>query len=349
MKNIFALNTWKRIKCENIEYIQQILNQHFLVSGNNIRIFTFYLENNFFIIKLVQKIKSLKNYSFLRTPSFLTSFLFDVNLYREYDIYEMEQDRKKKLKNKEDNEIPGRREELIANSNRGIYIFEKLEEKDNLIRNNNYEEINRLNIDNHLNNWNSNPFKYKIKLSFEYNYDVVQVNFKYLAGTIKHYLCLYSMETYEIITKFKVNTSNYSDRVISMLSPDIICIGGNDTISLISIKDFEVILIYLIKPNYKISEICVLPDFNIIICMRSDDYSFKEYLFHYKYNNNLDKLTNIINHNLTKVSSELVTNKKSNLTISVLNKNYFVTIAEKKYIQKREIKIWISIKSLILI
>ena len=244
----------------------------------------------------------------------------------------MEKDRLEKNKNLK--KISPTNEELIINSNRGIYIFAKIEDKYYL-----NEEINKFNIENHLIKWDKNPFEYKEKLTCEYNYDIVQVNFKYLAGTIKNYLCLYSMETYEIITNFKINTSYYTDKVIFMLSHDILCVGGNDTITLISIKDFEIILISIIKPNYKISEICVLPNFNIIICMKSDNYSLEsnEYLLHYKYCRNIDKFANIVNHNLIKISSELITNKKSNLTMVALNNNNLVTVTEKKFIQIREV------------
>ena len=142
--------------------------------------------------------------------------------------------------------------------------------------NNNNEEINQSNIDNYLEKWDKNQFFFKEKLSCQRNYDITQVNFKYFVGTINNYLCLYSMETYEIITKFEIKTSYYADRVISMLSHDILCIGGNDTISLISINDFEIILVSLIKPEYRITEICILPDFNLLICMKNEDYSFEE-------------------------------------------------------------------------
>ena len=208
--------------------------------------------------------------------------------------------------------------------------------------NNNNEEINKSNIENYIEKWNKNPFKYKERISFRYNYDVVQVNFKYLAGTTNYYLCLYSMETYEKITNFQVKTSYCADRVISMLSNDILCVGGNDTISLISIKDFEVILVFSIKPDYKITEICILPDFNILICMKNEDYLYeedKEYLLHYKYNYSIDKIKNTKMHNMKKISSELVTKKDSNLTMAALNNNNVVTIVEKKYIQIRELNI----------
>ena len=49
-----------------------------------------------------------------------------------------------------------------------------------------------------------------------------------------------------------------------MLKEDILCVGGDDTISLISIKNIEVILVTLIKEDYKITEICILPDYNIL-------------------------------------------------------------------------------------
>ena len=323
------------IENDRIEYIQQIYTQYFITSGRFLRIFAFYFDNNIINIDLVQKIERREHiYSFLFSQTFLTSFIFDKNLYREYDIYEMEKDRIKKLKNlnyEDDVSIP---EELIVNSTSGIYIYEKIQGKDLSIKN---AEINKLNINNYIEEWNKNPFIYKLKISNKYNYDVVQVNFKYLAGSRDNYLNLYSIETKEKVTKFIVSTSHCSDRVIHMLSYDILCVGGQGTITLISIKDFEIILVSSINNKYKISEICILPDFNIIIGMQSNNYEIKEYLYHYKYNSCIDKLTNKINHNISKISSELLTTKDSNLTMAPLSNKNFVIIVEKKFIQVREL------------
>ena len=140
----------------------------------------------------------------------------------------MAKDRENNLKVKKDKENFQISEELIVNSNLGIFIFEKKEEKDNLMIYNNNEEINKSNIDNYFNKWNKNPFKCKERLSCHRHYDIVQVNFKYLAGTINNYLYLYSMETYEKTTQFEIKTSYSADRVISMLLHDILCIGGDD-------------------------------------------------------------------------------------------------------------------------
>ena len=126
------------------------------------------------------------------------------------------------------------------------------------------------------------------------SYDMIQVNYKYIAGTIKDYLCLYSMETYEVVTKFSVKISEDCDSVIFMLNEDILCVAGDDTISLISIKDFEIVLVSIIKKQYRITEICILPDWNILIGMRNKNINLIlsniEYFYQYKCFHKLNQL-----------------------------------------------------------
>ena len=62
-----------------------------------------------------------------------------------------------------------------------------------------------------------------------------------------------------------------------MLNKDIICIGGDNGLSLISIKDFDVPLLCVLKPDFKVTEICIMDEFNVLITMRSKSYDFKEY------------------------------------------------------------------------
>jgi hypothetical protein len=324
----------------SIEYIQQIFNQIFLVSGNYIKINVFYLENNTFIIKSLQSIKPQNCFI-----SFSTSFLFDRNLYRQYDIYEMGKDRKQKIKNPNYIGIFPIGDELIANTNKGIFYYTKkkdTEDINNLNNNNDIEKDKKdlFNIDNYLEKWKNNSYTFKQKISNAYNFDIAQVNFKYFAGIIDGYLLLYSIETCQMVTKFKVKTTSHSYKVIFMLSENLLCIGGDDTITLISINDFDIVLESLIKPNYRVTEICIIPDNNIVVCMRSKDYNVKEeHLIHCKYYISEDRALKIKKYSINKISSELLTNKNSNFTMEGLSNKYLVTLVEKKYIQIRKLNI----------
>ena len=315
MNNDCVLNFW------------QISNNTFLVAGNTVTIFTFYLEDNNFIMKLLQKIR-MENYNYIYM---VTSFIFNKNLYIEYDLYEKEKRRKnKKLENTEEES-----EELVINTSKGIFIYTR--KKDDLFTVNEREDNTKNNIIDQIEKAKNNPFIYKETLSSEYNYDLVQVNFKYIAASAEKYLGLYSMETSELVTKFNVKTSQLSYKVLGMLTNDILFVGGGDTISLISIKNFEIILVSLVRVQFKITEICILDDFNILLSIKSQK-NIDEYLLHYKYNSNIDKLTNKINHNITKLGEELITKKDSNFTMVSLGLN-FVTSVEKKYIQIRDLNV----------
>ena len=321
------------MKCyEPINYIRELYNGHFLISGGYILIFIFYLENTFscykknlYKTKLLQKIV-VPDENFI-TMSFQVSFLFDKNLYKKYDIYEMGKDTQKN-KNIKAERIDFEVEKLIINTNKGILIFIKTVEKDENINDN--ENINKdkigFDINSYLEKWNNNSYKYKGKLSGIEHYDIVQVNFKYIAGAIKEYLNLYYMETEELVTKFKLEISDYCYKTMCMLTSDILCVGGNDKISLISIKDFEIILISIIKLNYLISEICLLPNNNILIgILNVNETENDEYLYQYKYYTSLDKSTKKIVHNFIQVNSELFTTNGSEIIMDCLN-NELVTI-----------------------
>ena len=205
---------------------------------------------------------------------------------------------------------------------------------------NNYEnekENNKFDIYSYLENWKDNPYTYKKKITKYNNYDMVQVNFKYIAGTIKDYLCLYSMETYELVTKFSVKISEECDSVIFMLKEDILCVAGDDTISLISIKDFEILLASKIKRHYMITEICILPDFNILIGMQNKSKLLNnnhiEYFYQYKCYHTVNKLKKSMEYSILEVSSKLLTKKYSNITMRCLSDNRLVTIIDLEHIQ----------------
>ena len=226
-------------------------------------------------------------------------------------------------------------EELVISTSKGIFIYTR--KKDDLFTVNEREDKFKNNINDQIEKAKKNPFNYKEVLSSEYNYDIVQVNFKYIAASAEKYLGLYSMETSELVTKFNVKTSQLSYKVLGMLTNDILFVGGGDTISLISIKNFEIILVSLVRVQFKITEICILDDFNILLSIKSQQ-NIDEYLLHYKYNSNIDKLTNKINYNITKLGEELITKKESNFTMVSLGLN-FVTSVEKKYIQIRDLNV----------
>ena len=154
-----------------------------------------------------------------------------------------------------------------------------------------------------------------------------------IAGAIDNYVALYSIEPSEIITKFQVKTTKDYFKTMSMLTYDILCIGGLDTVSLISIKNFDIIFEFLLNPNYIVAEICILPHNNIMIGIgnKIDDVN-QEILLWYKYNSTEKK-----EHNSLLMSSELLTKNISNLTMEVIGEKKLITIIENKKIQIREL------------
>ncbi len=165
---------------------------------------------------------------------------------------------------------------------------------------------------------------------------MTQVNFKYIAGTTSEYLCLYSMETYELVTKFSVKISQNCDSVIFMLKEDILCVAGDDTISLINITKFEVVLECVIKPKYRITEICILPDLNILIGMQKKnigDFSHQEYFYQYKCLHKVNTNTKEMEYDILQVSSKLLTKNESNITMRCLSNDRLVTVVDLTRIQ----------------
>jgi hypothetical protein len=133
-----------------------------------------------------------------------------------------------------------------------------------------------------------------------------------------------------------VKISEDCDSVIFMLKEDILCVAGDNTISLISIKDFEIILMTLIKRRYRITEICILPDYNILIGMQHkskvlDDHI--EYFYQYKCYHKLNPIKKIMEYDILEVSSKLLTKNYSNITMRCLNNNRLVTVIDLELIQ----------------
>ena len=310
-------------------YVGKLIDNYFVVvEYSNIKIYIFYEDNNNYSIKVVQNIKD--KIEFDNTYSFVTfskAFLFDRNLYRNSHIPGMKQNKKAM------EDINNGDDELIISTKKGAFLFKK--EKDNFKENNNNflkkVEKKEFDIFDELEKWKKNKFVCDKKISNVFNYDMIQVNYEYLAGTIYNYLCLYSMETYELVTKFEVEISEDCDCVIFMLNEDILCLGGGESISLISIKNFEIILVTKIKSDFKITEICILPDFNILIGM--NNFDSKEYFFQYKYCSSLNKSTKKMEHKLIKGTSKFLTKKESNIMMRCLKKNRLVIAVEYNKIQ----------------
>ena len=325
---------------EIIEYICYLNDNNLLVNSSYLYIFTFYKNPKFkrktkckslslelmYNISLIQKIiypeQNANNLNFaypFDDLSIIKSFIFDRNKNKKYNLYEEVQDTNE--------------EELIVSGDLGIVIF--IRNKENIITDNENKKNEGINfdLDNYVKKWENNPYHYKRHLSSLCNYDMEQVNFKYIASTVDKYVLLFSMEEYELITKFEVKISVDCYKIMYMLTDDLLCIGGDDTITLISIKDFEICLVSTIKPNYKITEICILPNYNIIIGIQNKDKDFKreEYLYQYKYYSKVNKMTKKVEHNIYQIFTEFLTNNNSNLTMECIN-NSLVTIVDQEYI-----------------
>ena len=319
------------------QYIHYLHDDTFILTGSRILVFVIYKNKNFknkdkkkslsklkYNIDLLQEIKNpFKSNSGL--PVFRKSFIFDRNLNKKNDIYE---------KYDESQGIAFKEEELIINSDKGIQIFTRNEEKEN----NDIKDEDNFNLDNYIKNWENNPYIYKKNLSSFNNYDIEQVNYKYIASTVNNYVLLFSMEEYEIITKYEAKTSGKCFKSMFMLTDDILIIGGEDTITLISIKDFEISLISTIKPNYKITEICILPNSNIIIGIQTViELVEKEEIYQYKYYSRVNKTTGKVEHNIYQISTELLNKYFRYISFECLN-NSLIAIVDKRYMLLYDIK-----------
>ena len=314
--------------CSYVRYVGQLTDNYFTAACiEYICIYIFYEEKNncnTYNIKTIQKILDPDNYYDLKL---FKSIIFDWNLYRENDVYEIIKEKNEKNKNKNYKRNIPIGDELIISSNIGIFLFNKKKEEDK-------EEIKQdINIDDLLEKWKKYPFEYKQNLTnFIYVYDMIQINFKYLAGTTYDYLFLISMETYEIVTKFEVKVSKNCDSIMFMLNDDILCLGGGDSITLISIKNFEILSETKIQSHIQITEICILPDFNILIGM-NNILENKEYFHQYKYNCFFNKSKKKMEHNIVKGTTKLLTKNDSNIMMRCLMKDRLAIILDLKIIQ----------------
>ena len=332
-KNYNSIN-----KLEIINNISYLNNNNFMVSTSHIYIFTIYKNKNFinqqknnsselmYNIDLIQKIYQPNQGEYIEKDEdidtayiflFSKSFIFDRNLNRKYNIYE----------NVQDNE-----EELIVNYSLGIMIFTR--KKENIIEDKD-EEI-KFDIKNYKKRWENNPYFFKrfLPSNIPY-YDILQVNYLFIATIIENYVLFFSVEEYELVTKFEVSISDNCFKVLSMITDELLCVGGGEELTLISIRDCEICLTSIIKQNYRITEICILPNYNILIGIQNKkenrQYKTEEYLYQYKYYSKVNEMTEKVEHNIHQISSELLTTKDSNITMECIN-NSLVTILENKYI-----------------
>ena len=318
--------------CTYVRYVGQLTDNYFTAACvENISIYIFYEDKNncnTYNIKIVQKILNIDNLDNLKL---LKAIVFDWNLYRENDAYEMVKEKNEKIMNQNYKRNIPIGDELIISSSGGIFLFNKKNEENSI--QNSKEIKENIEIDDLLEKWKKYPFEYKKSLTnFIAIYDMIQINFKYLAGTTNDYLCLISMETYEIVTKFKVKVSENCDSIMFMLNDDILCMGGEDSITLISIKNFEILSETKIKSQIKITEICILPDLNILIGMK-DYIDNKEYFYQYKYNCFFNKSKKKMEHEIIKGTAKLLTKNNSNIMMRCLMKDRLVTILDLKIIQ----------------
>jgi len=327
----------ENLDCMNVRYIGQLIDNYFAVAFYaNISIYIFYEEKNncnAYNIKKVQIIENIDidNYHNLEL---LKAISFDWNLYRENDDYEIVKEKTEIIKNNKYKRNVPFGDELIISSNGGIFLFNKKKEEDNK---QNLEEIKEdidIDIDDLLEKWKKYPFEYKQNLTnFIDIYDISQINFEYLAGITDNYLYLISMETYEIVTKFNVKVSKNCDSMMFMLNDNILCMGGDDSITLISIKNFEILSETKIKSQNIITEICILPDFNILIAMNNSNEN-KDYIYQYKYSYSFNKFKKKMEYNIVKETKKLLTSNDGYIVMRSLMKKRLVTFFDLK------IQIW---------
>ncbi len=114
-----------------------------------------------------------------------------------------------------------------------------------------------------------------------------------------------------------------------MLNEDILCLGGKSTISLFSIKDYKFVFHILVKSGFRITEICILPNYNILVAIENN----RSYFYQYKYSFNMNKAIKIKEYELKEVSHKLLSEERSNATMKCLSDNKLVSIIDGQFIQ----------------
>ena len=233
-----------------------------------------------------------------------------------------------KIENEENKNMYGINNKLIISSTIGIFLLKRKEPE-------NEDNITNMDIDEYIKYRTENKYILEERITDLENYDMTQVNYKFLAGTIKDYLCLYSIPNHQLITKFEADISDNCDSIIYMLNEDILCLGGKSTISLFSIKNYKFVFNILVKLGFRITEICILPNYNILLAIENNrSYSDNgEYFYQYKYSCNMNKTTKIKEYELKEVSHKLLSEERSNATMKCLSDNKLVSIINGKFIQ----------------
>ena len=326
------------ISSENIEdYINNLgqlgHNTFAVICKKSIFIYLFYSEidsstnKDNYHISLIQTIKyeskDGSNVSFFGLK-FSKAFIFDDNLYKECDKMEIDNINENKTNNKNENNLYNN--ELIISGTTGIYILERKKEK-------NEDDLENIDIDTYINYCKTNKYKMKEQITNLKNYDMIQINYKYIAGTIDDFLCIYSKQQHELINKYEASISENCDSIMYMIKENILCLAGNDTISLISIKDYDIVYIYSINLNYIITEICILPDFNILVAIRNRYHFDTKYLYQYKLAFNTNENTKKMEYNLEFVSQKEINEENSNVTMKCMSDNKIAIIINHELIQ----------------
>ena len=329
------------ISSENIEdYINNLgqlgHNTFAVICKKSIFIYLFYSEidsstnKDNFHISLIQTIKyeskDGSNVSFFGLK-FSKAFIFDDNLYKECDKMEIDNINENKTNNKNENNLNNLyNNELIISGTTGIYILERKKEK-------NEDDLENIDIDTYINYCKTNKYKMKEQITNLKNYDMIQNNYNYIAGTIDEFLCIYSKKQHELINKYEASISENCDSIMYMIKENILCLAGNDTISLISIKDYDIVYICSINLNYIITEICILPDFNILVAIRNRYHSDTKYLHQYKLAFNTNENTKKMEYNLEFVSQKEINEENSNVTMKCMSDNKIAIIINHELIQ----------------
>ena len=315
----------------DINYIGQLEHNTFtVISGRFIFIYLLYsildkssnIEN--YHIALVQTIKYENERRLYYGLQFNKALLFDKDLYKK-NIKSL----KKKLifDGVSRNEFEyNYNNELIISGATGVYILEKKKAKEE-------DDLNNMDIKEFINYRTINKYMMKEQITNLENYDIIQVNYKYLAGTIDNFLCIYSKNEHQLTTKFEASISRNCDSIMYMLNEDILCLAGMDTISLVSIEKFDIIFIYSLKDDIKITEICILPDYNVLVGIEKFEIGRKEYFYQYKLVSEINEKNKKIEYKLEEVSHKLITEHRSNITMRCLSNNKLVTIIDFQKIQ----------------
>ena len=306
-------------------------NTFAVICRKSIFIYLFYSEfdsstnKDKYHISLIQTIKYISNdgseISFFGL-TFSNAFIFDDNLYKECDKMKNNEN---KIDNKNENNLYNN--ELIISGTTGIHILEKKKEK-------NEDDLENMDIDTYINYCKINKYKMKEQITDVYNYDMVQVNYKFIAGTYEDTLCIYSKQQHELINKYEADVSKNCDSIMYMIKENILCLGGKNTISLISIKDYNIVCTCSINRNYSITEICILPDFNILVAIENKNrYDNTKYLYQYKCLFNTNETTKKMEYKLQFVSQKEIDEEENNIIVKCMSDNKIAIVVNYELIQ----------------